>query len=208
MKFFACSDTHFGHNNILKYASRPFEDVESMNNHLVEVWNGRVREEDTVYFLGDFAMGPGVDDDYIYRILCRLNGQLKVVCGNHDQPNKKYKQMGLKKLVENDCEVLPDVYQVPIDDKWFIMSHYPMADWNGRYHGSIHLHGHTHTRLLSAADRRIKAGPEFTQYPNGRWCEGLPKVDNRFDIGVDMYGGPVEITGDLKAILSPQGWVR
>lgn len=50
------SDTHFGHVNILKYDERPFADIEEMNEELIKRWNKKVKNGDTVWFLGDFAM--------------------------------------------------------------------------------------------------------------------------------------------------------
>ena len=33
-------------------------------------------------------------------------------------------------------------------------------------------------------------------------------MKKRFDVGVDMYGGPVELTGDCRYLNSPKGWTE
>ena len=35
------ADLHFGHNNIIKYDSRPFKDADDMDHVLIELWNGK-----------------------------------------------------------------------------------------------------------------------------------------------------------------------
>ena len=52
------SDPHFGHANIIRFCDRPFDDVQAMNDALVHRWNAVVQPEDTVYVLGDVALGP------------------------------------------------------------------------------------------------------------------------------------------------------
>jgi calcineurin-like phosphoesterase family protein len=75
------SDTHFNHSNILNYCSRPWSTVEEMNEGLIKNWNEVVNPGDTVYHLGDFAMG---NRKLIPEILARLNGRIILVRGNHD----------------------------------------------------------------------------------------------------------------------------
>ena len=81
MKWFT-SDTHFGHANIIRFCDRPFKDVPHMNEALIANWNSVVHEDDTVYHLGDVALGPWVEWD---SILTRLNGYKILVVGNHER---------------------------------------------------------------------------------------------------------------------------
>ena len=81
MKVFFTSDTHFNHCNILSYCSRPWDNVEQMNEGLIKNWNEVVEERDIVYHLGDFAMG---NRKLIPDIISRLNGNIILVRGNHD----------------------------------------------------------------------------------------------------------------------------
>ena len=86
MTAFFTADTHFGHRNIVTSCSRPFRDVDEMNDRLVERWNVTVRPTDTVYHLGDFGFG-GIDD--LHRIFKRLHGNKHLIAGNHDGPSTK-----------------------------------------------------------------------------------------------------------------------
>lgn len=80
-KTFFTSDLHFNHDNILKYTSRPWSTVSEMNEALIENWNNTVSAGDTVYVIGDFAMG---DRSKVPDFLSRLNGEITLIYGNHD----------------------------------------------------------------------------------------------------------------------------
>lgn len=54
---FFTSDTHFFHEGIIKFCTRPFESVEEMNETLIRNWNETVPKDGTVFHLGDFAFG-------------------------------------------------------------------------------------------------------------------------------------------------------
>lgn len=85
MTNFFTSDTHFGHENIINLCQRPFSSVQEMNDEMIRRWNSVVSEGDTVYHLGDFALGQ----KYLwpsYRE--QLNGSIILIAGNHDR-NKR-----------------------------------------------------------------------------------------------------------------------
>ncbi len=77
------SDTHFGHENIIKYCDRPFGSVDEMNKTIIRNWNSYVAPEDIVYHLGDVALGQITDS---LNCVSALNGHKILVLGNHDRP--------------------------------------------------------------------------------------------------------------------------
>lgn len=76
------SDTHFSHENIIRYCNRPFANVAEMNEAMVKNWNARVKPDDVIYHLGDVALGKIADSLAIIR---RLNGHKHLIPGNHDR---------------------------------------------------------------------------------------------------------------------------
>jgi len=78
---FFTSDTHFYHENIIKYCSRPFSSVDEMNKAMIDNWNNVVGKNDIVWHLGDFCFGK---KDNIMEIFPKLNGKINLVMGNHD----------------------------------------------------------------------------------------------------------------------------
>ena len=60
------SDTHFGHKNIIQYCSRPWDNVEKMNEDIINNWNAIVKPNDIVFHLGDVSF-RNKEKTYIYR---------------------------------------------------------------------------------------------------------------------------------------------
>ena len=83
------SDTHFSHENILKFTDKDgkkfrgdlFKDVDHMNETIIQNWNSVVKPEDKIYHLGDVYFGSQQKAD---GILSRLNGKKRLIVGNHD----------------------------------------------------------------------------------------------------------------------------
>ena len=158
------SDTHFGHKQVIKFCDRPYNSVEEMDEALIENWNSRVKPNDLVFHLGDFAMAS---KGRWKNLLSSLNGQKYLVLGNHDSvcwPGNyvmsMFKQVALKIVLSIDSQI---VY----------LDHYPYLCYAGTYNNSniIQLFGHVHSgpRQVTGADN------ERLQY----------LFPNQYDVGVD-----------------------
>ncbi|MDE6750857.1 MAG: metallophosphoesterase [Lachnospiraceae bacterium] len=107
------SDLHLGHRSAINMCERPFETVEEMNETLIWNFNSGVKENDTVYILGDIAYRTPVVE--VNRLISRLNGK-KILCkGNHD---KKY-----------DVKLFAGIYdflEITVKGINVSLMHYPM----------------------------------------------------------------------------------
>ena len=104
---------------------------------MIELWNSTVTKNDLVYVLGDFSFYNGEKTN---EILKQLKGKKILIVGNHD-----YKFLQDKKFDKNLFEEIT-MYKVIKKKKTVIcMCHYPLAEWDKKHCGSIHLYGHIHT---------------------------------------------------------------
>lgn len=130
MKFYI-SDLHFGHNNVLRFDNRPFDTVEEMNNKIIENWNSVVGNKDEVYILGDVFW----KNDLAEHILPKLKGNKHLIKGNHDK---------LSDFMRKYYSSIDEYKRIKDEGRDVILSHYPIAHWDGQFHGSVHLYGHIH----------------------------------------------------------------
>lgn len=130
---FFVSDTHFGHQNILEYepVNRPFSSLYEMHEKMIENWNAVVRDEDTVWHLGDVALGREN-----LEICKRLRGKKKLVMGNHD----RYDILEYGNYFE-------EIYGVASFKMKTILTHVPVTD-KQFYRYSANIHGHLHSRTM------------------------------------------------------------
>ncbi len=137
MEKYIISDTHFNHENIIKYCNRPFSDINNMNKKIIENWNDIVTDEDIIYHLGDFLLGSKYD---LMDIISKLKGHIYLVRGNHDRlPVGAYIEAGIVVLKNPP---------IKIDDYKFLLTHRPLS--NMRIDDDyINLHGHIHNTILS-----------------------------------------------------------
>jgi len=157
---FLTSDQHYGHDNIIKYSSRPFSCIEEMHEVFIENHNSVVSKTSTVFHLGDFSLSFSAMET----ILPRLNGIHYLIAGNHDRCFKSLvsgtKSPSLQKYLDAGFKEVHRFYDLDLDGKQIQMSHLPYFDevraaktYDLRYkdfapvkkHGKeILLHGHLH----------------------------------------------------------------
>jgi calcineurin-like phosphoesterase family protein len=137
------SDTHFNHANVIKFSSRPFENVDHMTETLIENWNICVSRSDVVYHLGDFGWGLKRGGSLFQEIMDRLNGIKHLIIGNHDRDDVVDDKLWQKSSHYDEIKVdLGGIHKQRI-----VMSHYPMRTWNQSHRGAWMLHGHCHGNL-------------------------------------------------------------
>ena len=87
MKIYLTGDLHFNHKRILNtmQTRMHFLDMNEMNNYLINSINSVVTDRDSLYILGDVGLYIYKDD--LRDIIMNLNGQIRLVMGNHDMIN-------------------------------------------------------------------------------------------------------------------------
>jgi calcineurin-like phosphoesterase family protein len=88
------SDTHFGHAKAIEHG-RPFKDIQEMAEIMVARWNKVVNPDDEVWHLGDVAMGQR--EEVLAKYMPRLNGEMHLICGNHDYVGHLHKHKSAEK---------------------------------------------------------------------------------------------------------------
>lgn len=158
------SDTHFGHQNVIKYSNRPWWSVNAMNDGMIERWNSLVKPEDSVYHLGDFCLTVKVD--LIDEWLGQLNGTIRLIRGNHDNWTKRYDRLKNKHKIKWIKEYAERWFVVDGVKYKFVLCHFPMMFWHMSHHGSIHLHGHCHGNAnhLNKDVRRMDVGVDCNNW--------------------------------------------
>lgn len=142
------SDTHFGHDNIIRYCGRPFDNAAHMTEAMVERWNAVVRPSHHVYHLGDVAVSQAV----LHAVMPRLAGHKRLLLGNHDNhaPIADYARYFDKITLWR-----------PLD--FLILSHVPLPRDNFPGKTRVNVHGHIHEKR-SPAGPYLNACVEHTDY--------------------------------------------
>ena len=152
------SDTHYWHKHIIGYCQRPYTSVEEMNDGLIANWNWRVHQDDTVYFIGDFAFCGATKAQAIFD---QLPGQKHLILGNHDyQTTKKLPWLSIKDycLIRPHIEYQDDEGEMCKTPHPIVLCHFPILSWDGMAHGSWMLHGHCHGSLADSGALRLDVG--------------------------------------------------
>lgn len=127
-KIWFTSDTHFGSQRTLELSKRPFKTVEEMDKAIIDNWNSVVKEDDTVYHLGDFGDYNKVKD---------LNGEIILIRGNYEHND----MLSINTLLNYGFIDVLDVYSKEISGYRINLVHEPSKAKNKK---GVNLFGHIH----------------------------------------------------------------
>lgn len=138
------SDTHFFHDNILKFTDdagnriRPlWSSADEMNEDMVGRWNAVVKPQDKVWHLGDVAFKTVEKAGALAALLSRLNGHKRMLVGNHDNLKSEAIQRHFDKI---------ELWK-GFSAEGFTCSHIPLR-LDSLRDGAVNVHGHIHQNLM------------------------------------------------------------
>jgi|11BtaG_2_1085332.scaffolds.fasta_scaffold55092_2 calcineurin-like phosphoesterase family protein len=140
MTTFFTAETHFNDPEVIKYEHqgqriRPWDTVEEQNQFIIDNWNSRVKDTDTVYHMGDVY---DVDIKDSSQLVGQLNGNKILIRGDKDtDPIEQYKQYF--------SEVYNPPHVVEINEVKYVLSHfYLKKDQLDELDCSVNIHSHLH----------------------------------------------------------------
>jgi len=146
MKIFVTSNMQLGRPSAIKKYKRPYTNVDEMTEDLILKWNTVVKQEDTVYHLGNFAHDPKTTQDCI----TRLNGNIKFIEGDFDSAIALLDE---KKMLSPRCSIINRVNF--ISDINCAFSYWPMAAWPKKSSKSWSIIGYPDKKHKSNPKTRI-----------------------------------------------------
>jgi calcineurin-like phosphoesterase family protein len=185
-KLWFTSDNHFGHANVIKFCARPFLNVDHMDQDMISRWNAVVKNDDTVFHLGDFAF-KGVKT--IEKYVNQLNGKIILIRGNHDE-----KQIG---KITPYFHGVHDYLEIDVRDEsapqgWqhIVLCHYAFKVWNRSHYGSWSLHGHSHGSLKDDPfSRSFDVGVDCHDYTPLSYSRVREIIATKCCVAIDHHGG-------------------
>ena len=157
-RVYLVSDMHIGHESIIKYCSRPFNNVHSMNDNLLSSFLSVLKKGDVLIIVGDISMDYNRYGNYFLR---QLPCDVVLVAVNHDMDLKTKSIEGHK--VDFMCSTL----NVKVGEMNLFLSHYPVNELL-LAKNEINVHGHIHNRVLDKSlgtgGRHFNVSVEVIEY--------------------------------------------
>lgn len=150
MDFFT-SDLHLFHKKICEFTDRKLVTTQEQHEEwLIKLWNKQVKDNDTVYILGDVSFGK---HDETASALNQMNGRKIVIKGNHDDA---------KNLIRLQANLVIQEWhqyrEIKILGTTTCLFHFPIGSWFKQAHGSWHLHGHSHGAYADSRGKMLDVG--------------------------------------------------
>jgi calcineurin-like phosphoesterase family protein len=182
-QIFFTSDWHIGHENSIKFDSRPYANLEEMHEALIRNYNNVVPADGVCYFLGDIATHSS---ELTKSVISQLNGIKILILGNHDKGSQACYNMGFD-VVLNSAMIMIQKEHVTLthcplrglfrEDTSTMNGHIPGELWHGENrhpdfsiqdYGQFHLHGHIHSpnggKSVKILNRQFDVGVPANKY--------------------------------------------
>ena len=144
------ADWHFGHKNIIKYAERPFKDLNEMHKVIIDNLKEKVAPDDILYVLGDVSLYSNSQAEKLETVIKKIPGRKILILGNHDSLKPfTYVNMGFESV------------HTSLDIGDFILIHDPAAAIINP--DRIHLCGHVH-QLFKRVRNVLNVGIDVWDY--------------------------------------------
>ena len=181
MRYFT-SDLHIGDNAIARW--RGFDDTAEHDELLLSRLREQLCSDDELWILGDVCK-PTVACVRLLREALPCE-RVHIVIGNHDTGSKFVTCGGFASV-----DYYAQVGKVAREGYKFVMSHYPMLDWDRAFHGSYMLHGPIHSAPADGQTRGLPTPPDRDR--GGFGLRGYNERNRelgirRYDVGVDANG--------------------
>ena len=174
------SDTHFGHENIIRFCNRPFINAAEMNAELIRLWRETVPDDGIIFHLGDFAHGSSrLWND----ILNALPGHKYLILGNHDMK-------AIRQGFMSHFELVTQQMTIRVGGQAIVLNHNPFLCYGGSYRDVWQLFGHVHSGPAS-----------HTGLDHPRLKMLFPR---QYDVGVDNNDYRPISFADVKAKIEAQ----
>lgn len=174
------SDTHFGHENIIRFCNRPFINAAEMNAELIRRWRETVPDDGIIFHLGDFAHGSSrLWND----ILNALPGHKYLILGNHDMK-------AIRQGFMSHFELVTQQMTIRVGGQAIVLNHNPFLCYGGSYRNVWQLFGHVHSGPAS-----------HTGLDHPRLKMLFPR---QYDVGVDNNDYRPISFADVKAKIEAQ----
>lgn len=120
------------------FDNRPYKTLDEMHSDILNRWNKKITNGDTVYILGDISKRGR--NDALIALVSQFKGRKVLVKGNHDDVSDyRYQQ-----LFAEICDYKEVSDSISGKNYKLVLSHYPILMWNGQRRGNVLLYGHVH----------------------------------------------------------------
>ena len=124
-----------------------------------------LKPNDTWYFLGDLWCH---NTKQVFEFINEIPGTKHILYGNHDDNTIKAQE---QHAIFNSAN---QIKEFKYNDKYIVLCHFELANWNHKHHGAYHFFGHSHKKPpnIYGNGRSMEIGYDSV----GKWAISLDEA--------------------------------